>query len=511
MRRKTVSSVSAVILVFIFIVSFASAAWCIDAPSDLSARHKGKAIELKWSPVEGATGYHIDRSTDGGSFEAIGYVSGNNGRFVDSDIEKNKKYRYQVSARDAGNKKSAASNTADASKAAVSSGDGEPKKPKQPKKPAEELSAPEELSAEYSKKEEGIKLTWEGDYDLSKHGFNVYRSTGDSFDADKFKKIASLKKITGLKYVDTDVEKGKTYNYYVEAVSGSKKSEKSMLVTAKAGARGVSAPKVSAGGPVHIGFASNVNFLAISSVNANDGSVYIAFYDHATNNWFSWTSMGNVSTPFPNYEEGNTAVDISFCEPSDGRVTVCLYSYNKSEGSMYSTVCTIDVKTRAAIAPWQAWRNVDGVVKPADKFIENAGISFCWEETTHWFVSWSPEDGTAYVKPINGGTGFMNAGLEVPSNFGGNSFCASGMYKDKKKNLITGLMCFNMDDLTATYSENSGPGNSWRSFATISNKSIGVPPNASGSSKKLKKKAAEEDEDEEEDAPKTKKRSKKSN
>lgn len=485
MRKKMVSLV---ILVLFFLFSLASSAYCIDAPSDLNAKYKGKFIELKWSGVEGATGYHINRSTGGGSFEAIGYVSGNNGRFVDADIEKNKKYRYQVNARGSDNNKSTASNTAEAiAKAVAVSDDSEGKTTKTTKKYAA-IDAPENLTAEYSKKEEGIKLTWEGEYNLSKHGFNVYRSVGDSFDSDKFKKIASLKKITGLKFVDTDVEKGKNYNYYVEAVSGSNKSEKSMLVTAKAGAPGAVAPKVSAGagGPVHIGFASNMNFLAVGSVNPEDGTVYIAFYDHATNNWFSWTAVGSVSTPFPNYDEGNTAVDISFCEPSDGRVTVCLYSYNTKEGSMYSTVTTIDIKTRNAITPWQAWKNVDGVSKPADKFTESARISFCWDQTTHWFVSWAPEDGTAYVKPINGGTGFMNAGLEVPSNYGENSFCASGMYKDKKGNLITGLMCFNMDDSTATYSENSGPGNSWRSFATISNKSIGVPPNATGISKKSK-------------------------
>ncbi|OGM01172.1 MAG: hypothetical protein A2008_07405 [Candidatus Wallbacteria bacterium GWC2_49_35] len=483
MRKKMVSLV---ILVLFFLFSLASSAYCIDAPSDLNAKYKGKFIELKWRAAEGATGYHINRSTGGGSFEAIGYVSGNNGRFIDSDIEKNKKYRYQVNARGIDNNKSAASNTAEATaKATVVSDDSEGKTTKTTKKYAA-IDAPENLTAEYSKKEEGIKLTWEGEYNLSKHGFNVYRSVGDSFDSDKFKKIASLKKITGLKFVDTDVEKGKNYNYYVEAVSGSNKSEKSMLVTAKAGAPSASAPKYSTGGPVHICFASNMNFLAIGSVNPEDGTVYIAFYDHATNNWFSWTAVGSVSTPFPNYDEGNTAVDISFCEPSDGRVTVCLYSYNTKEGSMYSTVTTIDIKTRNAIAPWQAWKNVDGIAKPADKFTESARISFCWDQTTHWFVSWAPEDGTAYVKPINGGTGFMNAGLEVPSNYGENSFCASGMYKDKKGNLITGLMCFNMDDSTATYSENSGPGNSWRSFATISNKSIGVPPNATGISKKYK-------------------------
>ncbi|HOD40703.1 MAG: Fibronectin type III domain protein [bacterium ADurb.Bin243] len=495
--RKSLFSLAAVFVLISFIVlSAATAALCADAPSGLTAKYKGKSIELKWQPVEGSTGYHIERAQEGGSFVTIGYVSGNGGKFMDSDIEKNKKYKYRVSARDENNKKSGPSNVAEAS-AKASSEEGKTAKP--PKKSEAAVSAPENLAAEYSKKDEGVKLTWEGEYNLSKHGFNIYRSTGDSFDSDKFKKIASLKKISSLKFIDTDIEKGKTYNYYVEAVSGTTKSEKSMLVTASVG----SAPKLSSGGDTYIGFASNINFLAIGSVNAEDGTVYIAFYDHATNNWFSWTAMGQVSTPFPNYEAGNTAVDISFCEPSDGRVVVCLYSYNKKDGSMYTTVNTIDIKTRAALAQWQAWKNVDGVSKPADKFTDNAAISFCWEETTHWFVSWVPSEGTAYVKPINGGTGFMNAGLETPSNYSENSFCASGMYKDKKKNLITGLMCFDFESGTATYSENSGPGNSWRSFATISNKSIGVPPNASGNEKakskskaRKNKKKAETEEDE---------------
>lgn len=475
MRKKFSLSLAALFIIFSLTLTMAATGYCADPPSNLTAVHRGKSIELKWNMVEGATGYHIERASEGGSFIAIGYVSGNNGRFIDSDIEKNKKYRYQVCARDANNKKSAASNTAEASaKASTSSSAKDPKKPSASKKNVS-IDTPENLNAEYGKKEEGIKLTWEGDYNLSKHSFNIYRSIGDGFASDKFKKIATLKKIPSLKYVDTEVEKGKSYNYYIEAVLGSDKSEKSMLATAKAGG---SAPELAAGGSTYIGFASNVNFLAISSVNADDGTVYIAFYDHATNNWFSWTAMGQVSTPFPNYEEGNTAVDISFCEPSDGKVTVCLYSYNRKDATMYSTVNTIDIKTRAALAQWQAWRHVDNISKPADKFTENAAISFCWEQTTHWFVSWTPADGTAYVKPITGGTGFMNAGLEVPSNYNENSFCASGMYLDKQKHLITGLMCFNFDDYTATYSENSGPGNSWRSFTTISNKSIGVPPNA---------------------------------
>lgn len=467
-------------IIFSITLSIAATGYCADAPSNLSAKYKGKSIELKWNTVAGSTGYHIERASEGGSFISIGYVSGNNGRFVDFDIEKNKKYRYQVYARDSNNKKSTASNTAEvtAKASSTTSYDGT-KKPSTTKK-QEVIDTPQNLNAEFSPKEQGIKLTWEGDYNLSKHSFNIYRSTGDGFESDKFKKIATLKKIPSLKFVDTNIEKGKNYNYYIEAVSGSDKSEKSMLATANAIKF---APKLSAGGDTFIGFASNINFLAISSVNANEGSVYIAFYDHATNNWFSWTSMGQASTPFPNYEDGNTAVDISFCEPSDGKVTVCLYSYNKKDGTMYSTVNTIDIKTRAVLAQWQAWRHVDNISKPADKFTENATISFCWEQTTHWFVSWVPADGTAYVKPITGGTGFMNAGLEVPPNYNENSFCASGMYLDKKKNLITGLMCFNFDDYTATYSENSGPGNSWRSFTTISNKSIGVPPNASPKSK----------------------------
>ncbi len=495
---KKIQGVFYVIIVMTLLLAlFSSAGYCADAPSNLKAVYKGKSIELKWNTVTGATGYHVERALDGGSFISVGYVSGNNGRFVDSDVEKNKKYSYRVVARGADNKKSGASNAVDITAKTTAASTANGKKTSSGKKTAV-LQAPENLEAEFSKKEQGIKLSWEGEYNLSKHSFNVYRSAGDGFESDKFKKIAVLKKIPGLKYIDTDVEPGKSYNYYIEAVSGSEKSEKSMLVTAKAGG---AAPELAAGGDTYIGFASNINFLAISSVNIKDGTVYIAFYDHATNNWFSWVAMGQVATPFPNYDAGNTAVDISFCEPSEGRVAVCLYSYNKKDGSMYSTVNTIDIKTRNILSPWQAWRNVDNVTRPADKFTESAVISFCWEETAHWFVAWSPSDGTAYVKPITGGTGFMNAGLELPSNYNENSFCASGMYKDKKKNLITGLMCFNFDEGTATYSENSGPGNSWRSFATISNKSMGVPPNASGkkakSSRKNKKKAVDEDEDDE--------------
>ncbi|HPG59314.1 MAG TPA: hypothetical protein PKW98_15950, partial [Candidatus Wallbacteria bacterium] len=288
--RKSLFSLAAVFVLISFIVlSAATAALCADAPSGLTAKYKGKSIELKWQPVEGSTGYHIERAQEGGSFVTIGYVSGNGGKFMDSDIEKNKKYKYRVSARDENNKKSGPSNVAEAS-AKASSEEGKTAKP--PKKSEAAVSAPENLAAEYSKKDEGVKLTWEGEYNLSKHGFNIYRSTGDSFDSDKFKKIASLKKISSLKFIDTDIEKGKTYNYYVEAVSGTTKSEKSMLVTASVG----SAPKLSSGGDTYIGFASNINFLAIGSVNAEDGTVYIAFYDHATNNWFSWTAMGQVST-----------------------------------------------------------------------------------------------------------------------------------------------------------------------------------------------------------------------
>jgi len=95
---------------------------------------------------------------------------------------------------------------------------------------------------------------------------------------------------------------------------------------------------------------------------------------------------------------------------------------------------------------------------------------------------WKPKEGTANVQCIISEDGYglgkwiVHTGMETPPNYSSNAFLGSGVFR-KNKDLVTCFMCFNPEDLTVTFSSDSGPNRSWTSYNTISNKSIGLPPN----------------------------------
>lgn len=96
-----------------------------EAPLDLVAVGKNKMVDLTWSPVTGATGYNVKRSTDtGGPYISIApNVTGDS--YTDNTVVNGMTYYYVVTAKD-GNNESLNSNEASATPQKVTEPDPEP-------------------------------------------------------------------------------------------------------------------------------------------------------------------------------------------------------------------------------------------------------------------------------------------------------------------------------------------------------------------------------------------------
>ncbi len=148
-------------------------------------------INVKWNKITGAKGYYVYRKTGSGKWTKVKTVtSGSTVSYTDTTAKSGTKYSYYVKAY---NGKTVSSYKAS--------------------KTLMYLKAVKLSSASSGKT--GITVKW-GKVTSAK-GYYVYRKTGSG----SYKKIATVKSGSTVKYLDKSAKKGTTYTYYVKAYNGS--------------------------------------------------------------------------------------------------------------------------------------------------------------------------------------------------------------------------------------------------------------------------------------------------
>ena len=465
-------------LIFLFVIGFillqtSSVIFAQDiksSPSGLTGKTTRGTVELKWKAAsDGIKRYWVKRSEDSSEFLTVLLVSGT--RYVDSDVQTGKQYKYFVVACDANNKEAGKSNeiTVNFEKSGKkieetnkSSNDDTDKRSSKEKK-SNAVTIPENLKAKYDSKEDCVLLTWDHQSEQKTKNFNIYRASSKEFENDTFKKIATLKKVSETEYKDTKVKKGETYYYNVEFFDGAKKSDKSKLIS-------VQIIDVSASGDAFVTFAVSPESIQLLSVNFKDGSVQLAGYDTKNKTVSNWAAFGTVTNP-PNYETGNVYVDSSRSDYELGSLYT-LYCLNHKTKKLYISV-------KDGYGPWQEWRELkDTNYDISIPVTEDTKVSFAWSKKTHWEVAWNVKDGTVMVQAVNSHdgqpVGQWNplAKNTVPPNYGPNSFAGAGA---SRENVF--LFCYNLETSTLYFTSNRGAGRSWDAYQCVIDKSTPAPPN----------------------------------
>ncbi|MBR3645186.1 MAG: Ig-like domain-containing protein, partial [Lachnospiraceae bacterium] len=150
-------------------------------------------VKLKWTAVQGATGYKIYRRTPGGKFELILTRKGTETTFIDTGLKTGKTYEYTVSGyAKIDNVKYVAPKCAAASIKVL------PAKPK---------SVKVTLDGQKS-----CYITWKK-VDGA-HGYEVYRKKGKD---GKYKLVKTISKGTTIKYKNSGLKKGEKYTYKLKS------------------------------------------------------------------------------------------------------------------------------------------------------------------------------------------------------------------------------------------------------------------------------------------------------
>lgn len=190
-------------------------------PEFLYAELSGNtAIQLSWrasttdedgTEQTGLSHYRIYRSEGTGSagFLLIATVDSTNLRYRDSGLETSTTYVYQVRAVDVRENESEPSNT-------VSLTTGTRRLVPRPTNVAAVVRELEDEGV-------AVVVTWRAPVGIT--SFGVYRQTAGASSYNRFETVAF--RLSSTKYIDTDVESGKTYIYYVLSLDGSAFSEPS--------------------------------------------------------------------------------------------------------------------------------------------------------------------------------------------------------------------------------------------------------------------------------------------
>jgi lysophospholipase L1-like esterase len=172
------------------------------APATLTATAVSTSqVDLSWSAVADATGYRVERSTDGATWASLAELAGSVTSHSDTGLAPGTTYRYRVVATNAGGE-SAPSPVATATTPAA----GDLTAP----------TAPTGLSAASAKRK--VNLSWSASTDTGGSGlagYRVWRATAGS--SGPFSPIATT---TTASYSDTAVTSRVTYWYRVTAFDG---------------------------------------------------------------------------------------------------------------------------------------------------------------------------------------------------------------------------------------------------------------------------------------------------
>jgi lysophospholipase L1-like esterase len=172
------------------------------APATLTATAvSASQVDLSWSAAAEATGYRVERSTDGASWASLASLAGGVTSHSDTGLSAGTTYRYRVVATNAGGE-SPPSPVATATTPAA----GDLTAP----------TAPTGLKAASAKRK--VNLSWSSSTDAGGSGlagYRVWRATAGS--SGPFSPIATT---TTASYSDTTVASKVTYWYRVTAVDG---------------------------------------------------------------------------------------------------------------------------------------------------------------------------------------------------------------------------------------------------------------------------------------------------
>ena len=162
-------------------------------PGNVAATMGQGAVTVTWTDSDiCATGFYIDRSTNGGTAAKVGTVNSSSGlSFTDSTVLSGHVYKYEVEAFDA---------YFTSSFSAFSSALTLP------------LAAPYSLSTSMSGS--AVKLQWT-DSDSNATGYTVWRATNGGT---TFTKIATISSASTTTYQDTSVAGNTSYQYEIQAI-----------------------------------------------------------------------------------------------------------------------------------------------------------------------------------------------------------------------------------------------------------------------------------------------------
>ncbi len=171
-------------------------------PTDFQASGGTAGVNLQWSPVNGATGYNVYRSSNGSAFVKVNTTAIMGGSFVDAAAPSGTNISYQVTALNASRVESLPANSSTSLVGATNGVSGPTQTP-----PA----APADLQGDGSSGT-AVNLSWTAStgavsYILQRQG------PGDS----AFTQIGGSMTLTGTTFSDTNVTAGATYMYRVQA------------------------------------------------------------------------------------------------------------------------------------------------------------------------------------------------------------------------------------------------------------------------------------------------------
>ncbi len=169
----------------------ASTALLYLATPTVKISNTSKGVSVKWNKITGAKGYYVYRKAGSGKWTKVKEItSGSTVSYTDTNVKSGTKYSYYVKAYNG--------KTVSSYKASTT---------------LMYLSAVKLSSATSGKS--GITVKWSKVSGAK--GYYVYRKAGSG----SFKKLATVKSGSTVKYLDKSAKKGTTYTYYVKAYNGS--------------------------------------------------------------------------------------------------------------------------------------------------------------------------------------------------------------------------------------------------------------------------------------------------
>ncbi len=466
MNTKKMSLLTLTVFIFIFIFIGSAFSQVGSAPGVLSAKLKGKSVELNWQAASGKIqGYLIKRSTENSNFETISFVSFGT-YYLDNDVEKNKKYKYVVTSRGEDGKECGSSNEAEVTvkgyktevKKNTIDDEANKEKPKSKKNKQtakSSLAAPKNVKVEIKKDEESEKdcifVSW--DKVNNAKGYRIYRAAVID---EEFNEIGSVKKETS--FIDKKAKTTKSWYYYIVAFDDKGEGDKTKIASIEKSQKSNLKYKfgIAVSGSYQIGF----------YYNFESGDLY--YTNDTTGTWQSWQKLANLSLP----ADFDDDCVINFGS-APGRVIAGVW--NKKTHKTSFSECNMDSRT------FNPWREFGTLNEPPNWSDDDTYILYDMTVTSSIMVSYNMKDGSLYsAKIISQGvwTTWEPCGnISKAPNFGPKSFLSVGI-RELNGKAAWGVFCYNFEKNTIYSSIKPEDTFAWISWQPAGHV-FGMPPEIS--------------------------------